>query len=51
MSPVMSKIAPVFRALLTGWRLRSGSRLRLLRDAVLWLRAPADRRPVWSERG
>ncbi|WP_458094763.1 hypothetical protein [Roseomonas sp. WA12] len=45
------KMSPIFRALLTGWQLHSGVQLRLVRDAALWMRAPANRRPVWSKRG
>ena len=45
-----TKILPVFRTLLTAWKLPNGASQRLMRDAALWLRAPADRRPSWSDR-
>ena len=51
MSFLLPRIVPVIGALLIGARHRGRIRFRVLRDAVLWLRAPADRRPVWSDRG
>lgn len=37
-------------ALLVAWRVRGGPGRRLLRDALLWLRADAARRPQWRDR-
>ncbi|MBP0447620.1 hypothetical protein J8J14_22945 [Roseomonas sp. SSH11] len=50
MSSKHHAVLPVLCTLFTAWRLLSGTRHRLIRDAALWLRAPADRRPTWRER-
>jgi hypothetical protein len=46
MSFVLSRIGPS----LAVWWLSADAGGRLMRDAALWLRAPAGQRPIWSER-
>jgi len=47
--PEALKLGMIITALAMEWRLRRAPGYRLLRDAMLWLRAPAALRPSWRE--